>query len=209
MRTDTWTIEGGVPLRGEVRVSGAKNSITKLMVASMLTTEPCVLHNVPHIGDSQITRAICEALGTECKELPPRTLQVQTSRLVSEVPLALGTQNRLAIMMVAPLLHRRIGSLKALFTTVPADCTPRSTPPRLGNSNAMLPMTSVASAGAYLLSAPVELEPNARHEPCASAHRLHAFVRPGDGTKKRLTPAGWPFASAPTSALPSPRWHPG
>src|SRR5712691_5522499 len=33
---------------------------------------------------------------------------------------------------------------------------------RLGNSNAILPMTSVASAGAYLLSAPVELEPNAR-----------------------------------------------
>src|SRR5947209_8116497 len=65
MRTDTWTIEGGAPLRGEVRVSGAKNSITKLMVASMLTSEPCIFHNTPHIGDSQITRAICEALGAE------------------------------------------------------------------------------------------------------------------------------------------------
>ena len=107
MRTDTWTIEGGAPLRGEVRVSGAKNSITKLMVASMLTNEPCVFHNTPHIGDSQITRAICEALGAEFKETPPRTLHVQTSQFVSsEVPLALGTHNRLAIMMVAPLLHR-------------------------------------------------------------------------------------------------------
>lgn len=107
MRTDTWTVEGGVPLRGEVRVSGAKNSITKLLVASMLTTEPCIFHNVPYIGDSQITRAICEALGAECKELPPRTLQVQTAQLrTSEVPLGLGTYNRLAIMMVAPLLHR-------------------------------------------------------------------------------------------------------
>jgi UDP-N-acetylglucosamine 1-carboxyvinyltransferase len=96
-----------VPLRGEVRVSGAKNSITKLMVAAMLTTEPCVFHNVPAIGDSQITRVICEALGAEFKEIPPRTLQVQTSRFVSsEVPLALGAYNRLAIMMVAPLLHR-------------------------------------------------------------------------------------------------------
>jgi hypothetical protein len=107
MRTDTWTIEGGTPLRGEVRVSGAKNSITKLMVTSMLTKEPCVLHNTPHIGDSQITRAICEALGAEFKEHPPRTLYVHTPRLVrSEVPLALGNHNRLAIMMVAPLLHR-------------------------------------------------------------------------------------------------------
>lgn len=107
MRTDTWVVEGGVPLRGEVRVSGAKNSITKLMVASMLTKEPCMFHNVPHIGESQITRAICAALGTEFKELPPRSLQVQTSRLVrSEVPIDLGAHNRLAIMMVAPLLHR-------------------------------------------------------------------------------------------------------
>jgi len=107
MRTDTWTIEGGTPLRGEVRVSGAKNSITKLMVASMLTKEPCVFHNTPHIGDSQITRAICEALGAEFKERPPRTLHVHTPRLIcSEVPLALGSHNRLAIMMVAPLLHR-------------------------------------------------------------------------------------------------------
>src|SRR5262245_47533194 len=107
MQTDTWIIEGGVPLRGEVQLSGAKNSITKLMVASMLTTEPCVFHNAPSIGDSQITQAICEALGAEFQESPPRTLRVQTSRLrSSEVPLALGTSNRLAIMMVAPLLHR-------------------------------------------------------------------------------------------------------
>lgn len=107
MKTDTWTVEGGAPLRGEVRVSGAKNSITKLLVASMLTPEPCVFHNVPHIGESQITQAICMALGTEIKELPPRTLQVQTAHLqCSEVPLALGSHNRLAIMMLAPLLHR-------------------------------------------------------------------------------------------------------
>ena len=107
MSMDTWTIEGGVPLRGEVRVSGAKNSITKLMVASMLTKEPCIFHNTPHIGDSQITRAICEALGAEFKEHPPRILYVHTPRFVcSEVPLALGSHNRLAIMMVAPLLHR-------------------------------------------------------------------------------------------------------
>ena len=107
MKTDTWTVEGGVPLRGEVQLSGAKNSITKLMVASMLTKEPCIFHNVPSIGDSQITRAICAALGAEFQERPPRTLHVQTSRLLSsEVPLALGTSNRLAIMMVAPLLHR-------------------------------------------------------------------------------------------------------
>jgi UDP-N-acetylglucosamine 1-carboxyvinyltransferase len=107
MRTDTWIIEGGVPLRGTVRVSGAKNSITKLMVASLLTKELCEFHNAPHIGDSQITQAICSALGAEFKDLPPHTLQVQTPAITArQVPPALGTHNRLAIMMVAPLLHR-------------------------------------------------------------------------------------------------------
>jgi UDP-N-acetylglucosamine 1-carboxyvinyltransferase len=107
MVTDTWMIEGGVPLRGAIRVSGAKNSITKLMVASMLTEEPCISHNAPSIGDSQITQAICQALGTEFKELPPHTLQIQTSHVTrQEVPTALGTHNRLAILMLAPLLHR-------------------------------------------------------------------------------------------------------
>lgn len=104
---DTWTIEGGVPLCGEVQMNGAKNSITKLMVASMLTKEPCLFHNTPRIGDSQITQAICEALGAQLQDLPPRSLRVQTPRITSqEVPFALGMHNRLAIMMVAPLLHR-------------------------------------------------------------------------------------------------------
>src|SRR5512134_33650 len=104
---DTWTIEGGVPLCGEVHMNGAKNSITKLMVASMLTKEPCLFHNTPRIGDSQITQAICEALGAQLQDLQPRGLRVQTPRITSqEVPFTLGMHNRLAIMMVAPLLHR-------------------------------------------------------------------------------------------------------
>lgn len=105
---DTLTVEGGTPLRGEVELSGAKNSITKLMVASMLTREPCTFHRVPHIGDSRVTRAICESLGTRFTERPPRTLEAHTPQLdSSEIPLSLASHNRLAIMTVAPLLHRQ------------------------------------------------------------------------------------------------------
>lgn len=104
---DTWIIDGGVPLSGEIQLSGAKNSITKLMIASMLTKEPCTFHFAPLIGDSQITQAICEALGAQFEVSHPQTLQVRTPTFTShEVPSALGTRNRLAIMMLAPLLHR-------------------------------------------------------------------------------------------------------
>lgn len=104
---NTWIIEGGSPLRGEVQLSGAKNSITKLMVVSMLTQDPCVFFNAPRIGDSLITQAICEALGARFTELSPHVLKAQTPQISSsEIPLDLGTHNRLAIMMLAPLLHR-------------------------------------------------------------------------------------------------------
>ncbi|MBI2504030.1 MAG: UDP-N-acetylglucosamine 1-carboxyvinyltransferase [Candidatus Latescibacteria bacterium] len=105
---DTLIVEGGTPLCGELELSGAKNSITKLMVASMLTQESCTFHRVPHIGDSRVTQAICEALGTRFTQRPPRTLEAHTPQLhSSEIPLSLASHNRLAIMTVAPLLHRQ------------------------------------------------------------------------------------------------------
>jgi UDP-N-acetylglucosamine 1-carboxyvinyltransferase len=104
---DSLVVEGGTPLRGEVALSGAKNSITKLMVASMLTEEPCVFANAPHIGDSRMTQFICEALGAHFVEERPHVLRVHTPELTGcQVPPALGNQNRLAIMTLAPLLHR-------------------------------------------------------------------------------------------------------
>ena len=103
----SWKIEGGTPLNGEVALTGAKNSITKLMVMSMLTAEPCVLSNAPQIGDSQITQEICEAVGAVFTQLGSHRIQIHTPTVTTSIiPHALGTRNRLAIMMLPPLLHR-------------------------------------------------------------------------------------------------------
>jgi UDP-N-acetylglucosamine 1-carboxyvinyltransferase len=103
----TWTVQGGTPLTGEIRVSGAKNSITKLMVLSLLTQEPCLFTNTPNIGDSLITQEICEALGATFTQDANHELQIHTPQITtSEIPCELGSRNRLAIMMVPPLLHR-------------------------------------------------------------------------------------------------------
>src|SRR5579884_1017828 len=58
-----YLIQGGTPLHGEVRLSGAKNAVTKMVIASLLTAEPCILRNVPLIGDLHLTIALCRALG--------------------------------------------------------------------------------------------------------------------------------------------------
>ena len=48
---DKLLIEGGIPLRGEVAMSGAKNAALPLMIASLLTDETLTLDNVPRLAD--------------------------------------------------------------------------------------------------------------------------------------------------------------
>jgi UDP-N-acetylglucosamine 1-carboxyvinyltransferase len=44
---DLLTIEGGRPLKGEIQISGAKNAALPILIATLLTDEPCVIKNVP------------------------------------------------------------------------------------------------------------------------------------------------------------------
>lgn len=103
-----YVIEGGVPLRGEVRLSGTKNAVTKLMVASMLTEDTCTIRNAPpNLGDVNITRDVMRALGSQVEWTGEDTATVRTRALASTVvPMELGRKNRLAVLTVGPLLHR-------------------------------------------------------------------------------------------------------
>lgn len=103
----TWVIEGGQPLRGEISVSGAKNSITKLLVASLLSEQPSHFSNVPSIGDRDITQEMCAAVGAEFTSENSHSLRASTPRISSDtISKELGGRNRLAIMLMGPLLHR-------------------------------------------------------------------------------------------------------
>ncbi|HEX6542581.1 MAG TPA: UDP-N-acetylglucosamine 1-carboxyvinyltransferase [Ktedonobacterales bacterium] len=103
-----YLIEGGIPLKGEVRNSGAKNAATKLMVAALLTEDPCTLRHMPAgLGDVTITERVLRALGAEVTWLEESIVRVRASTLDNTVvPLALGRKNRLAVLTTGPLLHR-------------------------------------------------------------------------------------------------------
>jgi UDP-N-acetylglucosamine 1-carboxyvinyltransferase len=60
----TLHITGGQPLSGTVRVAGAKNAASKMMIASLLTAEEVVLENCPLIEEISITTEICAAVGS-------------------------------------------------------------------------------------------------------------------------------------------------
>jgi len=56
MKRAKFIVEGGVPLRGTVEISGAKNAAIKAIAASLLTDEPVTIENVPRIRDVEVDR---------------------------------------------------------------------------------------------------------------------------------------------------------
>jgi UDP-N-acetylglucosamine 1-carboxyvinyltransferase len=106
MNVPHYLIKGGTPLHGVVQISGAKNAVTKLMIASLLTNEPCTLRNVPLIGDFELTVALCCSVGSDIA-LTDHVLSITTSSIKNTfVETKVGGLNRMAIISIGPLLHR-------------------------------------------------------------------------------------------------------
>src|SRR2546430_822860 len=101
-----YLIEGGTPLFGKVQISGDKNAVTKLIISTLLTDDPCVLRNVPLLGDMHLTLALCLDIGSRV-ELVDHTLSISTPAVHCPiVSPEVGGLNRMAIISVGPLLHR-------------------------------------------------------------------------------------------------------
>jgi len=105
MKSQQFIIRGGYPLRGKIRLSGAKNAATKMMVASLLTEEEVILENCPDLGDVQITAELCKAVGSEIKR-DGNTLKIKTPKITNHRVKELSRKNRIPILALSPLLHR-------------------------------------------------------------------------------------------------------
>ena len=102
-----YRINGGQPLEGTIRVSGAKNAITKQLVASVLTDEPCCFHDVPDTLETKIVLDMLSEIGTQYEWLDADVLRVQTRAVQSgTVSQEYSGVNRIPILMLGPLLHR-------------------------------------------------------------------------------------------------------
>ena len=102
----SYIMTGGVPLRGEVPISGAKNSTLKLMAASLLVPGEVVLDRVPRITDVSLMADVLERLGAVVS-LGGRTMTIDASaELGDEAPYELVTKMRASIQVLGPLLAR-------------------------------------------------------------------------------------------------------
>jgi len=101
-------IKGGTPLKGHVKAAGAKNAMTKLLVASLLSDKKCTFYNVPNIGDVDVTVALCEEIGMEVKwDREAGIMEVITRELkTSYIPQRFSGANRIPILMIGALLGR-------------------------------------------------------------------------------------------------------
>lgn len=101
-------IKGGTPLVGEVKAAGAKNAMTKLLVASLLSDKRCTFYNVPNIGDVEVTVALCREIGMQVNwDKEAGVLQCETKELkTSYIPQRFSGSNRIPILMIGALLGR-------------------------------------------------------------------------------------------------------
>src|SRR3989338_289901 len=98
-------IRGGNKLTGEIKLAGAKNAATKMLIASLLTSEPCVLENFPDIGDAKITEELCRAVGSQISK-SGNTLTIVTPKIKNLKVFFLSRRNRIPILALGPLLAR-------------------------------------------------------------------------------------------------------
>ncbi|MBU1089981.1 UDP-N-acetylglucosamine 1-carboxyvinyltransferase [Patescibacteria group bacterium] len=101
-----FVIHGGKPLAGVVRVSGSKNAALPLLAATLLTSQECILRNIPNVADVRLMLEILEKLGARYS-FEKNVVKIRTTKIKStRVPSELAEKMRASILLLGPLLAR-------------------------------------------------------------------------------------------------------
>ena len=115
---DKIIIEGGRSLKGEVKISGAKNAALPILVSSLLTQGWNTYTNVPNLRDIQSTLLLLSSLGVKT-EVDKNTVRIDAGGLFShEASYDLVRKMRASVLVLGPLLAR----LKKARVSLPGGC---------------------------------------------------------------------------------------
>lgn len=104
---DKLVVSKSSPLHGEVIISGAKNSVLKLMAASILAEETCIIENVPDLQDVQVMADILRALGMQVNWIEEKVVEIIPAKeILTEPPYDLVQRMRASIVTMGPLLAK-------------------------------------------------------------------------------------------------------
>src|SRR5215831_10167489 len=104
---DKLVIEGGVPLAGEVEISGAKNAALPILTAALLTDEPLIVTNVPRLRDVTTMLNLLAQMGVAISMDEKLGVELTAARISSPVaPYELVKTMRASVLALGPLAAR-------------------------------------------------------------------------------------------------------
>ena len=115
---DRFLVEGGRKLKGTVKAGGSKNACLPILVASLLTDEPFILHRVPNLRDVRTTLKILTALGKKVTFQNGTVTITADGALKNTLPYELVKQMRASFWVAGPLLAR----FKEAVIPLPGGC---------------------------------------------------------------------------------------
>ena len=112
-------INGGTPLKGEVNISGAKNSAVAILPATLLIDGICTINNLPNIVDVKLSCEILEGLGAKIKWLDKNSIEIDTRNITNTIaPIDLTRKFRASYYLIGSMLGRK----KQIEVGLPGGC---------------------------------------------------------------------------------------
>src|SRR3989344_4052379 len=139
-------IQGGVPLNGQIEVFGEKNSVAKIMVASLLSDKPSILRNICHVVDTELMTNVIRAVGGEAEEIEERVIRIENKDIHNMDEKTLQEvvgKSRVPILLCGPLLAR---TGEAIIPALGGDI--------IGNRPVDLHLTALKKMGADIIFEP-------------------------------------------------------
>lgn len=100
-------VEKSPPLKGTVRVSGAKNSVLPILAAALLATEKCTLEDIPDLKDVDVICEVLTSLGADVKRTERGKIEINAGIIDNyEAPYELVRKMRASFLVMGPLLAR-------------------------------------------------------------------------------------------------------
>ena len=116
---EKYVISGGVSLKGEVEISGAKNAAVAIIPATILSDGPCVIENIPSISDVSMIIRILYEMGAQVRMINKSTIEIDTTRITNPVvPYEMVRHMRASYYLLGALL----GKFKNARVAMPGGC---------------------------------------------------------------------------------------
>jgi len=104
---DKFLIEGGIPLSGEVEISGSKNEAGAILAATLLAENECQIENLPLVSDILDQIEILKKMGAKIEWLGLKKIRINPSSVdPAKIPIDLFEKMRLSVLLIGPLLAK-------------------------------------------------------------------------------------------------------